>query len=380
MTGHPLEKWTDYREFCSAQTQWEEFTGRLFPENYSKTFPWLAAWWESYLDQGEATVYLQRDSQGRIAAAAPFFSRWEHFGGLPVRLLHLVGHGIGTDDLLVGPDADRFLPALVGSLCEESWHVARFHRVRNAGQLAQLLEAVRAVGCRYTLQESLDYLVELPGDYQQYLGSRSRKFRRNLNQAENRLNRLGNVEFLVLDPYRDAERVIDAGLRIARGSWQYRQGLSHFNERQRGTLYESLSARGRGAGGEDFNLLLVDGNPVAYLLGCRRQRTYYAVDTAFHEDFRSVSAGRILFNKIVERLILQGEVDLLDFEGAGEYKDDYANATLTIQSVLVYRPSAYGRLVRCFKESALFPRLKALGQGFAKGSRPRPTPKEQPEP
>jgi CelD/BcsL family acetyltransferase involved in cellulose biosynthesis len=358
MAQFTMQCLTTYEEFCEIKSEWDEFTSRCFPSNYSRTYPWLAAWWKTYHNLNSVNIYIQRNKEGKINSAAPLYSKWEFFGGLPVRMLYILGNGFGTDDFLVANDTRGFVSAVFKEICDKNWHVVRLGRITNELLLNELLESAKESGCNYTITDTVDFFIRLPISYYEYLQSRTRKFRRNLNQAENRLNKLGHVEFEVLDPYKDAVRVQDAGEEIARTSWQYKEGRSHFNKRNGGTLYSSLAQFERGAGGEDFNLLLVDGKPVAYLLGCRRDRNYYAIDTAFHENFRNVSAGRILFVRIIERLINEQQVDILDFEGAGDYKDDYANEKAQIKSVTLYNNSFYASIIHNFRDSRLYAYLK----------------------
>lgn len=349
---------TTYEEFCAIKSDWEEFTSRYFPLNYSRTFPWLAAWWRTYHNQNKVQLYIQRNKEGKIVSAAPLLTKWEVYGGFPVRMLLLIGNGLGTDDFLVTDDGKGFVTEVFKEIGKTKWHVARLGRVANKSFFNDLLEVAQKTGCNCVCSESFDFFIQLPPSYAEYLQLRSRRFRRNLNHAEKLLCKMGTVEFVVLDPFKDAARVQEVGNEIARTSWQYKEGLSHFNQRDGGTLYSNLTHFEQGAGGEDFNLLLVDGRPVAYLLGCRRDRIYYAIDTAFHDDFRNVSAGRILYGRIIERLIIEQQVDILDFEGAGEYKDHYANNKVRVNSLSIYNNSLYSSLVHSFKNSRFYAYLK----------------------
>ena len=179
-----------------------------------------------------------------------------------------------------------------------------------------------------------------------------------MNQAINRLEREGAVTLEVLDPFIDTERVIALGKAVSSTSWQFREGKSHFNDKGAASFYANLASRGYGAGGEEFSVLLVSEKPVAYLLGCRKGDTYYAIDTAFHADYRNVSAGRILFSMIFKRLIQQGGVDYFDFEGSGEYKDDYATDRRKAVSLTIYNRTLYPQCIRRLRRSSIYGRIR----------------------
>lgn len=351
---------TAHEEFSRIQDEWEAFVSGYFPSNYSRTYPWLSAWWKTYLDPGRVHFYIQRDHGGKIVAAAPLFTKWEFFGGMPVRMLHIIGNGLGTDDFLLTADAGGFVDGVFRHIARTGWHVARLNRVADISFFGELMATAKELGYGFSVADSVDYLIRLPATYAEYLQSRSRKFRRNLNHAERMLTKIGSVEFVTVDPYKEHARVLEVGEEIAKTSWQYASGLSHFNKRKGGTFYSNLTRSGRGVGGEDFNILLVDGRPVAYLLGCRRERVYYAIDTAYHADFRNVSVGRILFVRIIERLIKEQQVDVIDFEGAGEYKDHYSNASETVKAVTIYRNTFYTSMIQRYKDSRFYEYLKKL--------------------
>lgn len=357
-----MECLQSFAEFQSVQSDWQEFTQRFFPENYSRTHAWLSAWWTTYHYNQPALVYIQRrPADGRIVAVAPLFIKKEVFSGLPILSLQTLGVGIGADDFLISPEAQGFAMSVFSDLANNRrWHVARFRRLRSTLFCEETRQTCATLACITDYTETEDYVVEFPASYTEYLQSRTRKFRRNLNQAANRLDKEGTVTVDILDPILNADRVWTLGKEVAATSWQFREGKSHFNDSGSDCFYANLAKFGRGSGGEEFTVMLVDGRPVAFLLGCRRGRTYFAVDTAFHADYRHVSVGRLLFGRIIERLIEQGEVAEFDFEGDGEYKDDYATNARKAHFLTIYNRSLYSRGIRLLRGSRFYATLKGF--------------------
>jgi CelD/BcsL family acetyltransferase involved in cellulose biosynthesis len=296
------------------------------------------------------------------------------FGGFPVRMLQSLGRGIGADDFLVGPEASDFVPAVFSELAENrSWHVASLHRLRSSMFMDEILRTGIRLSLSTVCVKTKDYVTEFPASYAEYLQSRTRKFRRNLNQAFNRLEKEGAVSMEILHPIADADRVRNLGMEIAKTSWQFREGKSHFNIHGSTGFYDHLAGAEQGTCGEEFSVLTVAGRPVAYLLGCRRGRSYYAVDTAYHAEYRHVSAGRILFAMILKRLMEEGNVDRFDFEGDGEYKEDFATLVWDVTLCTIYNKSLYARTLKIFRNSPLFSRLKEIGAGKPVSTMPQVT-------
>lgn len=364
MKGMHFECLTDFTAFQAVRHDWNRFMQHWFPENYARTHTWLAAWLNSYHQGKQLRIYLQRDTpDGPITALAPLLIRQERFGGFPVRSVQSIGSGIGCDDFLLSPDSSGFVPAVLNDLrTRHSWDVCRLQRTGSELFRQELGRTLANLGMANEQSISHDYAITLPASYEAYQQTRTRKFRRNYNQALNRLERHGALSLELLDPFRDAERVKELGNRIAAGSWQFKSGKSHFNNTGSANLYASLARAGNGADGEEFTVLLVAERPVAYLLGCRKGQTYYAVDTAFHDDFRMVSAGRILFGMLIKRLIEEGGIERFDFEGSGDYKDDYATDYREAVSYTIYNHGLYPRCIRSMRSTALYGRLRRFMQ------------------
>lgn len=347
----------NYQEFQQLQDEWDEFVTRSFPERYVRSHVWLSAWWSTYHAGKRALVYLQRDQAQRITAAAPLLVRRESFGGFPVQMLQSMGKGLGSDDFMVGPDSVPFVRAVFRDLALRCrWDVATFRRISCPALCRDLPEA--GLVSHADVEETRDFFLEIPRDYQKYLTSRSSKFRNNLLQATRRLQQVGDIALEVLDPFTETERVWELCGAVARQSWQYKNGTSHFSELGAASFYANLLSRGQGCGGEEFLVLRAGERPVAFLFGCRRGASYYLFDTAYDADFRNISVGRVLLTLTIQRLIENGVEDF-NLEGGGEYKDFYATGSRPVNFLSLYNRSYYARCVRSLRNSQLYSRLKA---------------------
>lgn len=362
MSDMPLECLQSHQEFRSVRDDWNEFMDSCFPENYARTHAVLSVFWETYHAGHQALIYIQRASAGgKIVAAAPLIAKKEIFGGFRVRMLQSLGRGLGSDDFLIGPDAVQMVRAVLADLSSrKTWDVTSLRRVSPSFFLDELITVSREKKYPVDFSATTDHLVTLPKTYGEYLASRSSKFRNNLMHANKRLQAAGNVSIERLSPFTHADRALALCEEVARHSWQFKEGKSHFNEKGSSCFYSNLVQNGRWTGGEEFVVLLVDNKPVAFMLGCKRGRTYYLVDTAYDEEFRHVSVGRVLFSKTIEHLIENGDVDRFNLEGDGEYKDYYANETRTVQSITMYNDSMYGQCINLLRRTRLYGMLKRI--------------------
>ncbi len=356
MSTMHLECLQSYQEFKSVRNEWNEFMECCFPENYARTHAWLSALWETHHAGQSALIYIQRASAGgKIVAVAPLVIASENFGGFRVRMLHALGRGIGCDDFLIGSEADRTVQAVFADVnIRQSWDVAMFRRVSHVRFQEELTAVSRAMHCLEDSSVSTEHLVTLPETYQEYLESRSSKFRNNLKNAHKRLETGGDVSVEIVSPFTQTDRALALCGDVAKKSWQFKTGKSHFNTGTSSSFYGNLTKAGCGAGGEEFVVLLIGNIPVAFLLGCKRGRIYHLIDTAYDEDFRAVSVGRVLFCRTIERLIEGGGVDQFNLEGDGEYKDYFANKTDTVRLITIYQSSLYGNCIGMIRKTRLY--------------------------
>lgn len=348
-----------FTEFQSVRCDWEKFTERYFPENYNRTHSWLSAWWTTYHYDQQALVYIQRrQGNDEIVAVAPLFIRRENFGGFPALSLQFLGVGIGTDDFLVSEDSENFVDNVIHDLLDcRKWDLAIFRRIGAITSLETITAAALKSGCAMESVGGDDYLINLPENYESYFKGLSKKFRQNLRTAANRMTKAGKVSTRILDPSRDSHLVIGVGMLIAQTSWQFKEGKSHFNSAGSGSFYHNLAGLDL-VEGLEFNVLYLDELPVSYLLGCHRGEKYHVIDIAFHSEYKFYSAGHVLYTKVIERLINEKTVRQIDLEGAGEYKDDYANTRRTAYSLTLFNKTLYVSLIRRIRESSVYKYIK----------------------
>lgn len=352
-----------YDEFQTLRPAWEMFTRCWCPENYGRSHAWLSAWWKTYHHQRAALVYFQHDAAGEILAAAPLMTRREVFGGFPVLSLMALGTGLGRDDFMLSPKSSGFVEEVIADLVRKRrWDVARFSRINCGAEIDHVRNVFSESRCTAMVSDAEDFFVDLPDSYDAYLRSRSGNFRSKMNQACKRLEGKGKIDFEVLDPYRQTERVMELGLAVARASWQFQEGTSHFNVKGRECFYANLFKSSNGGNGEDFFVLTVFGKPVGFVFGCRSGSTYYLVDTAYNAEYSEFKIGRILFGKVIEHLIRNGMVRF-DLEGGGEYKNHFANGVRKSLSLEIYNHSLYAKGIKCIRRSKCYNNIKSALKG-----------------
>jgi hypothetical protein len=144
--------------------------------------------------------------------------------------------------------------------------------------------------------------VDFTGNWEEYLATRTEKFRSSLRRAESAAARAGHLEF---ERYRPAGArfgdgdprwdLLDDCLTVASRSWQGSSEtgttLCHSTV---SPFFQDLFAVAARAGGLDVNLLRLDGQPIAFTLNLHAGGNIAGLRMGFDPEWSALSPGRLL--------------------------------------------------------------------------------------
>ena len=114
-------------------------------------------------------------------------------------------------------------------------------------------------------------------------------------------------------------------LRIEQNCWKEREGTSLVSEPGASSFYTRIARNCAARGWLRLELLYLDGQPVAHLLGVAYRGTYYALKTSYDEAYRAWSPGVVLFQYAIRKAFEDG-LATFDFLGAdSRWKTELAN-------------------------------------------------------
>ena len=285
------------------------------------SWEWFSAWWQCFRDgePGETErclnihVFEGRDGPMAIVPMLTMRSRFRH---VPVRVLTTMANGhsplwdavlhvdLGTKELeeigrtlLASPDID----------------VWQFRRIAADSRLLAWLHDQASRSGRVGLQETVRIpLVHSRGRWQEYLDSRSRKYRRNtLRKVRNYATRPGaTVEHVQLRSGR--EPVLKEVEEISRRSWKVGVGNDLGTSRNgRKFLVQLLDLIGP-RGDASVWLARIDGRAIAYELHVRGGGITYPIRADIDESWRELTPGSVLEYYALESAFEDPEVEIYD--------------------------------------------------------------------
>jgi CelD/BcsL family acetyltransferase involved in cellulose biosynthesis len=316
-TGHGLdvEVFRDPAAFADLRTDWEDLEQRAAEDNIFLTYLWQHAWWDE-LGQGQLDIVTFRD-QGRLVGLAPTYV--ETVGGFPALRF---GGGLEVSDylgMLVEPAYESAVGrAFLEHCLEYPGLVIDFHFLRSDGVTLRLLTAAaRDLDRRVILEdEEVSPRIELPGDWESYLATLTKKNRHELRRKRRRLEESGGWTIVEPSPETLAEELevfFDLHAKSSRAKHDFlTDDVKQF--------FRHICAHLQHAGWLCLRTLHHQDRPLASVLGFVYRGRLLLYNSGYEPADQALSPGLVLMSEEVRLAIEAGltEVDFL--RGDEKYK------------------------------------------------------------
>lgn len=337
--------------------------------SFFQTLDWLQAYWRHYGERQRLRALVVCTDDKPIGVL-PLCIRRERYKVGQLRVLTYPLHDWGTFYGPIGPNPTATLLAGLGhiSRTRRDWDLVDL-RWNDADRLdhGRTPRAMAQVGWRplkdiWAQAPSID----LAGDWESYLASRTSKWRNNLKRHERRTADQGEIELVRYRPDGAAAGdddprwdLYDACETIAGNSWQGQSDdgttLSHESVR---SFFRETHEHAARLGMLDLNLLTVGEIPAAFAYNYVCQGRIIGMRIGTEPDFVKSGCGTVLYSRMIEDSFARG--DLWYDMGVGSLE---AKRSLQTDLANSYRYTHYPR--RVVRAQAL--RLKRATQRWRSG-------------
>ncbi len=210
-----------------------------------------------------------------------------------------------------------------------------------------------------------NWYLDVPGDWDAYLKSRTSKLRSNIKRGVKKFLAEGG-ELEILTGRGDVEKAVDEFHEVYSASWKKPEPYPDFIP----SLIRLLSSKGM----LRLGVARLRGKPIAVQLWIVGQGRASIYKVAYHEEFSSFSPGTVLTSHLLQHAIEQDRVAEVDFLiGNDDYKKIWMSACRERWGVVAYNPRSYLGLALMAVE--LLGRIKKQVVGKIKNmfSRPQQT-------
>lgn len=352
---------TSLGDFLALKPEWDELVRAAGVNPLFCSHAWFHCWWQAYASNASLLVMTVRDGH-RLGAVAPLMRSRAFLHGLVVSATRLMENGVTPfSQVIATPPAGSALEAIVSCLSSGSGDpLVLLHNLEiESGGLHQWELAFRRHGWRTGRQPGLHspYLV-IQGEWDQFLASRSVRFRKSLRNKINRARRAGELAIQEIQTGPEFEAAYDDLAQIARGSWKARIGAGLCDGGNR-DFYHLLAREAGGRGQLSVWLARIDGRPAAYEFHLKDNGVHYALKAEFDESLRDLSPGSLLDYEIVKMLFQRRCRGYHQGGDADFYKLRWSESCRTYSHLLAFRGGIRGAVLWTH-EFVMAPRLKAI--------------------
>jgi CelD/BcsL family acetyltransferase involved in cellulose biosynthesis len=349
-------------EFLSLALTWSDLAARSGQTSPFLSHDWFACCWSAVGPARRPEVLLVEDG-GHTVALVPLMRWRESRRGLPIRRLALLEcPDTPFIDLLVEGDARPIMAALLDHLAQRGgWDVASLQKLPVAAPTLKALESSLAGRFPWRRADaSLSPFLAIEGGWEPFWKGTSQRFKKTARNIQNRLERAGRVrveEHTLLDP----EGPLFAELvELTRRSWKGARGVAIATMPNMHGFFAELSRRASARGWLSLWTLRLDDRLVAMEYQLRDGGRVNALRADFDPAHREISPGSALNFAIARALFERGGVHEYDMgPGLNEYKLRWATGNHEAVHLVVYRPTAYGRLLHLL-DSRVWPAVRRV--------------------
>lgn len=330
-----------HADLGALREEWTALAERA--DSVFASWEWASAWWRHL--GGDRPLHLAtcRSSDGRLVAIVPLFTASTR----PLRVVRLIGVGPGDE---LGPvcapeDRPAVAPAVRTALdmIHPRWDVF----------VADLLprDAAWASLSGVGIDAMPNPIVEIGGmSWDDFMASRSAKFRQQLRRNTRRLVRDHGLEYRLADDPERLDADLDALFSLHGARWG-KQSSGVFAGAE-GALHRDFAHAAMERGWLRLWFLHLDGRPAAARLGFRFGRVESGYQCGRETAWEKYGIGFLLQAHTIEEAMNDGMEEYRLLRGGESYKDRLANADRGLETIALARGPA-GRAALAAGRAAL---------------------------
>lgn len=295
----------------SYRMVWNSLLGKTAQATYYHTFDWFVNYWQHF-GQGQRMRVLVVRAAEKPIGIVPLCVRTERYQVGSVRVLTFPLDDWGTWYGPIGPNpsASLFMAMQHVRATPRDWEMLELRWMGAVQEQLNITKrAMRAAGFqphKRTYQQVS--VIDLEGDWQSYLASKTSKWRHELRRQTRIIEANGKVEFIRYRPAGAARGdgdprwdLLEQCMEISQNSWQGKSTtgttLSH---EQIGDYIRDTHASAARIGMLDLTMLKVDGQPAAFTYNYHYEGRLFGLRIGYDANISKRGLGNVLLARTLE--------------------------------------------------------------------------------
>ena len=366
----PIDSWQDTLD---QMTLWESLHLRLAPDNPFVSPVWSEIWFKTQLGNKRRKAFLfvstNEGAEGIMLLSSERTKRFK----LPVKSIESIGTGISPNDRhFVGEQAPLLTKKAIDPLLRsiktfKTWAFFRLAPLPADYPLFEELVTAAEQHGLITLRRpySIGYKIRTDMGWEAYEKSRSKKFRKRMRDAYNKIQKAGNFRIEACRDAGSAEYLFGILKAVTMKSWKVKTDTDIFNPAYKG-FWEGVFHKTLAAGQTTIWVIYHKKQPVGYEWSLQQGRRVLALKADYDEEYAGLSPGNLLAWHILRHSFETGASEVDYLMGGGDYKKKWATDSYQLDELLIFNHSLYSRiwyniLLKEDKIKSIFQALKRIG-------------------
>lgn len=344
---------SDEARLGELKSAWESLWRSSQSRSFFLTYEWTRCSWEELREENELRVFVAWD-ENTLRLVAPLMRSRRSERGVPAHWLTFIEHPEAQiADVLYSAkeEGNDALDALLQHLQQQckDWNVLALDKLPvDSPTVDHLRNTFTSAEPHGEMQPSHEaYYIPLQGTWEEYLNSRSTRFRKTLRNIVNRVERMGH--HVQVRRYGGAaldSQVLQKLFSVSDSSWKLGDGLAMTSKKPRMRFFEDLVSNPRQRDHIQIWLLEVDSVPIASETQVIDAAIVYAIRSDYDEKYAEASPGVYLQAEILKHFF-GGPSQVYNFGvGLNPYKARWTDDRLSLMQFRTYNSGLYGRLLR----------------------------------
>jgi len=302
-----VEEFSTLEGFLSLREEWDLLAEEVAKASPFFCFDWFLACVECYGRDKQPHVLRVTGASG-LLGLAPFWAEEETVRGVTVKQITFIRcpDSPVVDFLVRDHDRQAALEAIFEHLFSKpttTWDLISLTQwpaaSENREAVRNILKARRARF--YQGLSTWTPYVAIEGPWEEFLKTRSAKFRKTQRNVVNRVGRLDNVDIRVVRQDVDGS-ALKALQAVCEKGWKHKQGIAIPSSEASRAFFARLTDWAGNRGCLLLSLLVSDGTPIAMEYDLEHAGEVFGLRADFDEEFRECSPGAYLEYRLLKRL------------------------------------------------------------------------------
>ena len=365
----------EWERAAERSREWSLLASSGGVEDASGSYEWCVALREAHHRSGSTPVLIAEDAHGLRAVWPLHFEQTRIAQMIRCRRLVDVSAWFRTHNAILcrvdlDVTVDRMLTYLLGEM--DGWdELSVLDLIPGSPSHRALVAAAAAHGlATHEFPSHRSPYLTLPATWEEYLATRTSKFRNSLKRNERNFQSLSELTVEVIRDPDQMLRGFEAMLEIESHSWKEQAASAITSLAWQRHFYQRLVELTAASGALDLTLARSEGRPIAYWFALRHDNRYSLLKHSYDDSKRASSPGKAMCALTMRRLIAEGVAEL-DFLGADEpWKLEWTDQGRHHVNLLVFRNARYAALRQAVR---WFGRVAHRLRGRTGSSRSTPT-------